>query len=194
MSNDKSPKDLANTKTVKEQTEAYDPFDRYEIIHGIRYDFLPSPGIIHQVIVSELWQALNQTCHPAGIAIVAPMDVYLDEHNTVQPDIVFIRNENLHIVTKQRIEGTPDLLVEILSPSSGKHDRSRKKLLYEAFGVKEYWIVDPVHYTIEQYALEGQCFTLRAIYGEGDTISSDLLSCVNINVDRLFQTAKRFAD
>ncbi len=100
----------------------------------------------------------------------------------------------MHIVTKQRIEGTPNLLVEILSPSSGKHDRSRKMVLYEAFGVEEYWIVDPVHYTIEQYTLEEKRFTRRAIYGEGDVISSAMLSCVNIDVDRLCHNAKRFAD
>lgn len=194
MSEEKRPPHRNCANAVKEQTETYELFERYEIIHGIRYDFQPSASFVHQLLVTELNHALHTTCRSNGIVVVAPMDVHFDEQNTVQPDVVFILNENLHIVKKQRIEGTPDLLVEILSPGTGKHDRIRKKALYEAFGVNEYWIVDPVHCTIEQFVLEGGCFALRAVYGEGDAMSSDTLSCVSIDVDRLFQTAKRFAD
>jgi Uma2 family endonuclease len=192
MSSDNRLPRRDDANTVKEQTEAYEPFERYEIIHGIRYDFQPSASFVHQILVTKLGNAMDSSCHPNGIVVVAPMDVHMNE-NTVQPDIVFIRNENIHIVKNQRIEGVPDLLMEILSPSTGKHDRSRKKALYEAFGVKEYWIVDPLHYTIEQFELNNDgCYLLRAIYGEGDTMSSDTLSCVDIDVDRLFETAKRF--
>ena len=101
-----------DTNKVKEHTDSYETIERYEIIHGIRYDFQPSASFVHQVLVTQLSLALQTTCHMNGIVVVAPMDVHLDEH-TVQPDIVFILNENLHIVKNQRIEGAPDLLVEI---------------------------------------------------------------------------------
>jgi Uma2 family endonuclease len=179
---------------IKEQTENCDTFERYEIIHGVRYDLQPSPNIVHQILVTELNHALRTTCHPEGIIVVAPMDVHLDENNTVQPDVIFIRNESMHIVKNQRIEGTPELLVEILSPSTGKHDRIRKKALYEAFRVQEYWIIDPVHYTIEQYVLVDGLLHLRAIFGEDNHINSDLLTCVHIDVGSLFEPARRFAE
>lgn len=190
MSNDNT----ANKNKIKEQMESYNTFERYEIIHGVRYDFQPSPSIIHQIILTNINQSINQTCQQEGIVIVAPMDVHLDHDNTVQPDVIFIRNDNLDIIRNQRIEGTPDLLVEILSPSTGKHDRSRKKSLYESFKVKEYWIVDPSHYTIEQFVLQNNAYILHAVYGEGDLISSNLMICININVDQLFETAKQFID
>ncbi|WP_051556496.1 Uma2 family endonuclease [Alkalihalobacterium bogoriense] len=109
---------------VEEDHSSYDePFERYEIINNIRYDLKPSPSVVHQVIVTGLNQSLSLNCPSEGIVIVAPMDVHLDENNTVQPDLIFIRNENFHIIKNERIEGTADLLVEILSPSSGSHDR-----------------------------------------------------------------------
>lgn len=178
---------------VEEEYAAYDePFERYEIINNIRYDLKPSPSVVHQVIVTELNQSLRLTCPSEGIVIVAPMDVHLDENNTVQPDIIFIRNENFHIIKNERIEGTPDLLVEILSPSSGSHDRIRKKALYETFGVNEYWIVDPVHFTIDQFVLEQRKYKLNEVYGEGDTITSPILACARVDVTTLFGKAKKF--
>lgn len=185
----------APSNRVKEHQEPYqESNERFEIIHGIRYDFQPSPSFVHQVIVTRMSHILDQTCHTSGIVVVAPMDVHLDEQNTVQPDLVFIREENLQMVKHQRIEGVPDLLVEILSKGSGKHDRSRKMALYEEFRVPEYWIVDPVHFTVEQFVLVKDRYTLRTIYGEGDTMDSDTFPCVNIDIGALFETAKRFVD
>ncbi|MFC0214550.1 Uma2 family endonuclease [Paenibacillus chartarius] len=188
---DRSGDSLAAAK-VKEQTETYDVQERYEIIQGVRYEMQPSPSFLHQVIVFNMAFTLRQSCHETGIVVVAPMDVHLDADNTVQPDLIFIRNGNLHIVQNNRIKGTPDLLAEVLSPSTGKHDRARKKALYESFGVTEYWIVDPAHYTIEQYELDAGSYRLAAVYGEGDTIRSNVFSCIHIDVTSLFAEARRF--
>ncbi|MCF6093699.1 Uma2 family endonuclease [Microaerobacter geothermalis] len=183
-------------KVVKEQQEAYQeanipkhyPFieERYEIINNIRYDLKPSPTVKHQRILGYLHKSLDATCHNNGVIIFAPMDVYLDEGNIFQPDLIFILHENSEIIKEARIEGAPDLVAEILSPSTSQNDKIRKKAQYERFGVKEYWIVDPVHFTVDQFVLENGRFLLNATYGEGDTLTSDLFSCVSIDLSPLF--------
>jgi Uma2 family endonuclease len=176
---------LKQAGKIREQSEPYQETEsqstqplieeRYEIINGVRYDLKPSPTFNHQILVTQLWNGIYSTCYPNGTVVVAPMDVHLDKDNIVQPDVIFISNENSHIVQNQKIEGSPDLLVEILSPSTSKKDKIVKKELYERFGIKEYWIVDPVHKIIDQFVLENQKYVLSASYGEGGTLASPLI-------------------
>lgn len=180
--------------TVKEQQQTYDVIERYEIIEGIRYDFQASPAVTHQILVTELYRCIYSTCQLNGLVLVAPMDVYLDEDNIIQPDVIFVSNERLSIVKKQRIEGVPNLLIEILSPSTSKNDKIRKKSVYERFGVDEYWIVDPVHRLIDQYVHQDGGFCLQVTYGEDDTLTSGKISCIHIDINALFQSIRRFED
>lgn len=71
---------------VKEQNETYDVTERYEIIDGIRYDMKPALQLNHQILITRLWHAIDQTCHMNGLVVIAPMDIHLDDDNTVQPD------------------------------------------------------------------------------------------------------------
>lgn len=107
----------------------------------------PFPVYRHQKILQEILKKLDAevTNKKLGEVILGPFDVYLDEEsNAVQPDIVVVRNKSMHILDeKGHIHGVPDLLVEILSPGNTDHDIVRKKDLYERFGVKEYWVVEP---------------------------------------------------
>lgn len=107
----------------------------------------PSPIGKHQRVMRNIFRALDQFTanRKSGEVFFAPFDVFLDEgENAVQPDIIFISNENIGILNDEDvIHGVPDLLVEILSPGNPKYDKQIKKDLYERFGVKEYWIVDP---------------------------------------------------
>lgn len=167
--------------------------ERYEVIDGIRYDMQPSPLLQHQLIVTQLWNAIHTTCSTNGTVIVAPMDVHFDEQNIVQPDLIFVSNENSHIL-KARIEGVPDLLVEILSRSTGKHDKVRKKELYERFGVKEYWIVDISHRLIDQFVLKGGKYILERTYGTLDTLLSARFPCIAIDMDKLFHILRKIED
>ncbi len=115
-----------------------------ELINGKIY-MSPSPVTEHQRIISRLLNKMFSYVDEqrSGEVFVAPFDVYLDEHsNAIQPDIIFVSNTNAHIV-QDHIHGVPDLLVELLSPGNKTHDTVTKKNLYEKFGVKEYWIVDP---------------------------------------------------
>jgi Uma2 family endonuclease len=179
---------------IKEQYETYDVPERYEIIDGIRYDLKPSPQLNHQMLSIRLAQAIDNTCHLNGIVITAPMDVHLDDENIVQPDIIYIAETNFHIVKGNQILGAPDLLVEILSPSSGTHDKIRKKALYEKFAVKEYWIADPILKTIDQFRLIDHKLQLTATYGEGDTLQSDVISCVQVDMEFVFSGLRRFEE
>ncbi len=105
----------------------------------------PSPLYQHQNLLFEISKEISIGISTKGKVLVAPMDVYLDDkRNAVQPDIIVILKENMDIIDpKGHIHGVPDLLVEVLSPGNKEHDLITKKALYEKFGVKEYWIVDP---------------------------------------------------
>jgi len=179
---------------VQEQVSDYGSTERYEIIAGIQYELKPSPLVNHQVLVTRLSQAIDQTCHPDGLVLVAPMDVHFDEDNVVQPDIIFISNEKLSIIRENQIHGAPDLLVEILSPSSGAHDKIRKKALYEKFGVREYWIVDPILKTVDRFVLGQGKMQLIETYGEEDRMMSDLLPCVSIDLKDVFGMLRRLEE
>jgi Uma2 family endonuclease len=117
-----------------------------ELIDNVLYDS-PSPVYSHQtiskIILRKLLEAVEDT--KRGLVFHAPFDVYLDEEkNAVQPDLIIVLNDNLKIIDKRgHIHGVPDMLIEILSLSNKQHDQVLKKDLYQRFGVKEYWIIDP---------------------------------------------------
>lgn len=115
-----------------------------EVINGILY-MSPSPFTQHQLIVGDLFTEINYFCKKKKIAkaFVAPYDVYLDENkNAVEPDIIIVLKENENII-KKHIHGVPDILIEVLSEGNKDHDLIRKKDLYEKFGVKEYYVIEP---------------------------------------------------
>jgi len=106
----------------------------------------PSPVYNHQEVLIEIASQIRNVLKKSdGRIVIAPFDVYLDEtRNAVQPDIVVILNGNKGTLNYHgHFHGVPDILIEILSPNNKDHDLIRKKDLYERFGVKEYWIVDP---------------------------------------------------
>ncbi|WP_379395615.1 Uma2 family endonuclease [Paenibacillus lentus] len=177
---------------IKENPDNYIVKERFEIIEGVRYDFLSSPKINHQILVSELTTAINITCHTEGLILFAPLDVHFDEANILQPDIIFIRNENLHIINDGYIKGVPDLLIEIMSPSSGAIDKVKKKAVYEQFGVSEYWIVDPHYATVDQFLLVDDKYQLAATYDNSGKVESPQLACLSVELTKMFQAANRF--
>jgi Uma2 family endonuclease len=105
----------------------------------------PSPDFQHQDIVSEVASQLRMFVNKSslGKVIVAPMDVYFGWKNVYQPDILFLSNDRMNLVQDGKIKGAPDLIIEVLSPGTEAYDKKEKKEIYEQFGVKEYWLVDP---------------------------------------------------
>ena len=124
----------------------------------------PSPKDRHQGVLEELTFQLTTHVRKQGLGKVrfAPYDVYLDQKNAFQPDLIFISNENLYKIEEDGLHGAPDLVIEILSPSTAKYDLKKKKTVYERCGVKEYWIVDPATKSVTGYALRENHFVEMA--------------------------------
>jgi Uma2 family endonuclease len=139
-----------------------DDDQRYEIIDGNLIPMTPGPDTGHQNWVGELYMVFQNhvKIRKLGKVFLSPVDVVLDEENTIQPDLVFIANANLNIIQKRAIFGAPDLLVELVSPSSVRRDRLVKRDLYAKFGVKEYWIGDPTKNTLEVLSLKAGRYEL----------------------------------
>ncbi|MBX2899464.1 MAG: Uma2 family endonuclease [Cyclobacteriaceae bacterium] len=135
-----------------------------ELIDNVLY-MSPSPIYKHQKVLRQLFRVLCDFIIDTnrGEVMISPFDVYLDEtSNAVQPDLVVVLKDNLAILNEEgHIHGVPDLLIEILSPGNTQHDTVRKKNLYEKFGVKEYWIVDPDSKRASVFQLQNQAYQLH---------------------------------
>ena len=127
---------------------------RHEIIDGDHY-VSAAPSMYHQWILTRLVvQLYREICEPGlGYLAPAPIDTVLTEADVVQPDIVVTLDRDDTVIRRERIEGAPDLVVEILSPSTAYRDRGLKLDLYQKAGVSEYWIVDPERKVVQQYVL-----------------------------------------
>ena len=111
-----------------------------------------SPRPLHQIVTGNLYDVFKSLARKRGdIVFFAPMDLYIDQKNVFQPDLIYIKKENRKIVTERGIEGVPDIVVEVISPSNIFTDRNAKKKLYMKIGVGEFWIVDPANQTLEIY-------------------------------------------
>lgn len=143
--------------------------ERYEMIEGVVYDMSPSPSEGHQrattAIGSLFFSAFKGQCR----TYVSPFDVWPtgDTNDAyVQPDVTVICNANK--ITNDGCVGAPDLVVEVLSPSTAGKDRKAKLRLYQRSGVREYWIVDPVMRTVEVFCIEQNMFGPAETYAAGE--------------------------
>ena len=155
-----------------------DDGNRYEIIDGVLYMVnAPDPEhqlAVHQIAVEfELYVRRN----PAGIVFASPIEVHLpDIARPVQPDVLFIAADRRSIIKAKFIEGAPDLIVEVTSPSTMRADRTIKFDAYERAGVREYWIVNPKTHSIEVYAPVNGEYDLHGEFGPGETVTSTVLA------------------
>jgi Uma2 family endonuclease len=137
--------------------------ERWELIDGVAYDMSPAPSIKHQNIAGRIYSRLEQklrgkTCQP----FIAPVDVVLSAVDVVQPDVIVVCDPNK--ITERNIQGAPDWVAEILSPSTARKDLREKKALYERAGVKEYVIFDPTQGWVQRFVL------LDGVYGLGEIL------------------------
>lgn len=131
-----------------------------ELIEG-RFVVSPSPNMLHQTIVGVLYEILLAAARKTGgKAVLSPMDVILSDVSIVQPDVLYITKARRDII-KQRVEGAPDLAIEIISGSS-RRDRVEKLALYAKHGISEYWIVDPDSQHIEFLINEAGRFVVES--------------------------------
>lgn len=160
-----------------------DDEQRYEIIDG-ELLLTPAPRVSHQSISRELSVRMAQFVAERGLGEVlyAPVDVVLGEDQVVQPDILFVSKQNSGVIHERGIVGAPDLVVEILSPSSLRLDRHRKRALYERAGVREYWIVDPANRAIEVFALGPDGYELASFAAETGRVASGVMDAFEVEV------------
>ena len=137
--------------------------ERWEIIDGVAYNMTPAPVVKHQTIVTNLIRELGDRPKEKGCRLlVAPTDVVFDEHNVVQPDVLVVCDRVK--ITEKNIRGAPDLVIEVLSPSTSVKDKREKKLLYERFGVREYILIHPEDELVERFFLEGSTYRAPDIF------------------------------
>ena len=160
----------------------------YELING-EIVKRASPNSPHQRLSMRLIRALDKYIFEKelGELFHPPLDVVLDDENVPQPDLIFISKERDFIIPDNGpIIGAPDLVVEILSPSTAKYDRGIKKDLYEKFQVKEYWIADPVNASIEVYEIVEGRYKLVGYAAVEGTITSSVIEGLELEMKELF--------
>ena len=141
---------------------------RYEILDGDLY-MSPSPSTSHQRVLLNLATLLREHVrrHDLGSVFIAPLDVILSEHDIVEPDLIFVSRERASIITEKNIQGSPDLLVEIVSPSSVERDTRDKRNIYARCGVPFYWMVDTQQRSmIELQLVEGAYAVTTELTGD----------------------------
>ncbi len=160
----------------------------YQLIEG-ELVMTPAPNPKHQIILGRIFRHLSDYCDEKemGIVLVSPIDVYLDNENAFQTDIIYIARDRQHIIKEDGIYGAPDLVIEILSPSTAGYDLKEKFRVYERSGVKEYWIVDPETKSVEIYSnIEGR-FSLSVEAEEKGKVRSLLPEGFELDIDEIFR-------
>ena len=149
----------------------------------------PPPRIPHQESSGELFRLMANHAkqNKLGKVFCAPVGVRIPGQPVpVQPDILFVKRERLKIIARDYVEGAPDLIVEILSPSNWTLDRGEKFQAYQAAGVPEYWIVDYRAKTIEVFILESKSYVLTGKFGPGTTVRATQMKDFSIDIDDVF--------
>ena len=161
--------------------------ERYELLGG-ELILVASPNEGHQIVSIELGSLMHYHAKAGDLGRVfyAPFDIVFSDTEVVQPDIMFISKEREHIRTGADVQGAPDFVVEILSPSSVSRDWNYKRELYAKYGVKEYWIADPVHRMVSVMLLKDGVLELAGTCVEGDTVTSTALEGFSVEVGEIF--------
>ena len=190
------PYEIADARTVSHvvlPNRTYDDFTALpegtlaQLIDG---DIIvsPVPNVKHQLVIGRLSRLLANFVDDRNLGVVfgSPLDVRLAEQRVFQPDIVFVSRERLNILGEQEVEGAPDLVVEVLSPSTGTYDLTKKRSAYEEAGVREYWIVDPDGESVEVLVLEEGTYQSSARVQDGGPVASRLLTGFEVDAAALF--------
>lgn len=172
---------------------SWDESVRVELIDGVVYDMSPAPNRRHQEILREFSLVFGGFLKDKSCEVYfAPFDVRLfsekkkdeDVFTVVQPDLTVVCDKSK--LDDRGCNGSPDFILEILSPSSAKHDRWRKHVLYQKAGVREYWIVDPLNETVEVFLLDEGQYRLNGAFSKEDTVAVHVLDGLEIELGRIF--------
>jgi len=178
-------------EAIRQQRWTWDDYrswnddQRRELIDGEPYCMSPSPTSRHQAIVGDLYSLLAEqlrgtTCRP----FVAPIDVKLSPRDVVQPDLLVVCNPEQ--IREGHIAGPPRLVVEILSPSTQRHDRIRKLGLYAHSGIGEYWLIQPYPAVVEVLRLDGNSYRIAGVYTDRDHLNSPTFPELVLDLSAVF--------
>ena len=161
--------------------------ERWELIDGELNIALPRKEA-HQSVQANLGAPMHLFAreNDSGRVYFAPFDVVLSDTDTVQPDLLFISKSRLNVITEDNIQGAPDLVVEIRSPTTARQDWTVKRELYARHGVREYWLVDPEAATVAVLLLEDGELRVTGVLGAGDTVVSTALTGFSVALDDIF--------
>ena len=163
---------------------------RYELLDG-ELIMVAAPNLKHQRVQVKLTTRLELFIEDRalGTLFTAPCDVLLSDNNVVQPDLLIVSREREHLLRDgQKVQGPPDLVVEIVSPSSELQDRGTKRAIYGEHDVTEYWLVDPVAETIQIHCLQGEILVPTRTFGREETLRSPLLPGLELHLDDIFSS------
>ena len=197
-------KDTANASLMQEsrseyitdKTYTYEEYLRLPEEPGYSYQILdgmlikdPAPYVQHQRISRRLQRILEDyllPLDPKGEVFDSPIDMTLTDTNVVQPDLVYISGSRLDIIEEARINGIPDLVVEIVSPSSRSQDRIKKRAVFERVQIPHYWLVDYKDMTFECYALKQGAYIIRSAAANGELFTHPDFPELEIELEKLW--------
>ena len=161
---------------------------RYEIIDGELY-VTPSPQFAHQISVTRMTRYLSAFVEDnhLGLVFVAPFDVVFSQFDVVEPDILYVSKARSEVLTRKNVQGAPDLVIEVVSESTAKIDRTIKLKLYARFGVLEYWIFDPNGPSAKIYRRQHGALELVATLGPNDSFTTPLLPGFSLPLKKLVE-------
>lgn len=182
-----------NTLTIQKKC-TYDDYlliddeKRYEVMKG-ELIMVPAPFTIHQRVQINLAVILSNFVrkNKFGEVLAAPTDVVLAEDVVVQPDILFVSNERRDIIKEAAIIGSPDLVIEIVSPSSASYDTIEKREVYEKYGVNEYWLVFPQEKAVEVLTIEKGIYKEFCKARKTGIVKSNVIEGLTVEIKEIFE-------
>ena len=174
------------TRREYEDMPAGPPY--YQVIQGGLF-MSPSPTPHHREAAGILFRKIGNFLeeNPIGKVYISPVDVFLDDLNVYQPDVLFIRADRLSIILEKGIEGAPDLVAEVLSPSTAKYDLGAKRAVYARSGVKEFWVADPAEKALRVFRFAESAEEPAAVLAGASPLESPLLPGFAVSVEKVFE-------
>ena len=160
---------------------------RYQLIEGELIK-MAGPNDPHQVFIGELYIEVRTQTRRLGLGEtrIAPFDVYVDEHNTFQPDLMFVSSDRQPVISNRGVIGAPDVVVEVLSESTRQRDFNVKLPVYGRNGVREAWMADLRAETVSKYTGDGRVMTLVQVYAADDVLTSEAMPGLSIDLGPIF--------
>jgi Uma2 family endonuclease len=156
-----------------------------ELLHG-EVIMSPAPELRHQELVFALAKLIEELAE-SGKVRLSPVDVYLDDENIVQPDVLWTAPDSpCRVVEGKYLSGAPELVIEVLSPGTARHDRGKKFTLYEKCGVREYWLADLIGDYFEVFVNGASGFIRQGLYGPDESFVSPVLGNKSIDLKKVF--------